>query len=184
MLQSGLDDGVKSFMTFFKNIGSKGWVALEEGSSKVEDATMSMAHSCSSSTCNECGKKHLHSVSSRGDGRWNRKDASLICHCGEKTVIEGNSYGVALGIRLGVKMVDATSSNGLLIEELKKVLAVVLEANDERLLKTCENQGVKQIFDVQKAVMGLQSWMKYLVGVVSVVFIMNMIIIAMLMGKA
>ncbi|WVZ12218.1 hypothetical protein V8G54_016748, partial [Vigna mungo] len=66
----------------------------------------------------------------------------------------------------------------------ENVSCEVLEANDERLVKTFENQGVKQIFDVQKAVMDLPSWMKYLVGVVSVVFIMNMIIIAMLMGRA
>ncbi|XP_014496655.1 uncharacterized protein LOC106758225 [Vigna radiata var. radiata] len=136
---------------------------------------------------------HLRSVSSRGDGGWNRKDAPLICHCGEKIVLRtakttknrGKQFWSCPRYKIG-------SENGGCnffrwctdwgIEE--SVSCEVLEANDERLLKTFENQGVKQIFDVQKTVMGLQSWMKYLVGVVSVVFIMNMIIIAMLMGRA
>ncbi|WVZ08356.1 hypothetical protein V8G54_021702 [Vigna mungo] len=155
----------------------KGFIGVEEGSSTVEDATMSMAHLCSSSTCNACGRKHFRSAaSSHGDGGWNKKYASLICHYGEKTVLRTAKTMKNRGKLWGVKMEDATSSSGLLIRELKKVLAV-------RLVKTFENQGVKQIFDVQKAVMGLQSWMKYLVVVVSVVFIMNMIIIAMLMGR-
>ncbi|WVZ06351.1 hypothetical protein V8G54_019697 [Vigna mungo] len=65
----------------------------------------------------------------------------------------------------------------------ESVSCELLEPNDERLVKTFENQSVKQIFDVQKAVTSLQSSMKYLVVVVSVVFIMNFIIIAMLMGR-
>ncbi|KOM57278.1 hypothetical protein LR48_Vigan11g031000 [Vigna angularis] len=47
---------------------------------------MSMGHLCSSSTCNECRKK-FRSVSSRRDEGWNKKDASLICHYGEKFVL-------------------------------------------------------------------------------------------------
>ncbi|XP_014523178.1 uncharacterized protein LOC106779566 [Vigna radiata var. radiata] len=146
---------------------------------------MSKAHSCSSSTCNDCRRKHLRSVSSRGD-------ALLICHCREKTVLRtaktiknrGKQFWGCTRYKLG-------SDNGCNffrwfsdwgVEE--SISCELLEANDERLVKTFEKQGVKQIFDVQKVVVGLESWMKYLVVVVSVLFIMNMIIIAMLMGRA
>ncbi|XP_014515595.1 uncharacterized protein LOC106773414 [Vigna radiata var. radiata] len=154
---------------------------------------MSMAHSCSSSTCNACGRKHFHSASSsHGDGGWNKKDASLICHCGEKSVLRtaktmknrGKLFWGCPRHKMGSEIGGWNFFKWFTdwgVEE--SVNCEVLEANDERLVKTFENQGVKQIFDMQKAVMGLQSWMKYLVVVVSVVFIMNMIIIAMLMGR-
>ncbi|KOM41632.1 hypothetical protein LR48_Vigan04g183000 [Vigna angularis] len=63
---------------------------------------MSMQYSCSSSTCNECRKK-FRSVSCRVD---DRKDASLICHCGEKSVLR------------------TAKTNGPVRGELTKVLAV------------------------------------------------------------
>ncbi|WVZ23788.1 hypothetical protein V8G54_002332 [Vigna mungo] len=142
-----------------------------------------MGHSCSSSTCNECGRKHLRSVSSRGDGGWNRNDGSVICHCGETCVLR---TAKALKNRCknfwGCPRYKVESENGgcnyfrwctdWRIEE--SVSCEVLEANDERLVKSFEN----------KAVMGVQSWMKFLVGVVSVVCVMNIVIIAMLMGRA
>ncbi|XP_014492310.1 uncharacterized protein LOC106754762 [Vigna radiata var. radiata] len=154
---------------------------------------MSLGHSYSSSTCNACRRKHFRSASSsQGDGGWNKKDASLICHCGEKSVLRTakttKNRGKLFWSCPGYKMRSENGGCNFFkwftdwgVEE--SVRCEVLEATDERLVKTFENQGVKQSFDVQKAVMGLQSWMKYLVVVVSVVFIMNMIIIAMLMGR-
>ncbi|WVZ16939.1 hypothetical protein V8G54_009921 [Vigna mungo] len=142
-----------------------------------------MAHSCSSSTCNACGKKHFRSTaSSHGCGGWNKKDAQLICHCGEKTVLRTAKTMKNRGkLFWGCPRYKMGSENGGCnffkwftdwgLEE--SVSCEVLEPN----------QSVKQIFDVQKAVMSLQSSMKYLVVVVSVVFIMNFIIIAMLMGR-
>ncbi|WVZ21086.1 hypothetical protein V8G54_008408 [Vigna mungo] len=144
---------------------------------------MSLGHSYCSSTCNACGRKHFRSASSsQGDGGWNKKDASLICHCGEKSVLRtAKTTKNREKLFWDCPRYKMGSENGgcnffkwftdLGVEE--SVSCEVLEAND----------GVKQSFDVQKAVMGLQSWMKYLVVVVSVVFIMNMIIIAMLMGR-
>ncbi|KOM49433.1 hypothetical protein LR48_Vigan08g026000 [Vigna angularis] len=152
---------------------------------------MSMGHSCSSSTCNECRRKHLWFVSSHGDGGWNRNEASLICHCGEKFVLRTAKTSVNQGKQLwGCPRYKVGSENGGCnyfiwcwgIEE--SVNCEVLEANDERLLKSFENESDKKIVGVQKVVMGLQRWMKFLVGVVSVLCVMNIIIFAMLMGMA
>ncbi|XP_047173967.1 uncharacterized protein LOC124841691 [Vigna umbellata] len=153
---------------------------------------MSMGHSCSSSTYNECGRKHLWSVSSRGDGGWNRKDGSLICHCGDKSVLRIAKTSKNRGKQFwGCPRYKVGSENGGCnyfrwlsdwgIQE--SVSCEVLEANDERLVKSFENESDKKIVGVQKAVMGLQSWIKFLVGVVSVLCVMNIIIIAMLMGR-
>ncbi|XP_014498328.1 uncharacterized protein LOC106759594 [Vigna radiata var. radiata] len=43
MLQSGLDDGVKSFMTFFKNIGSKGFILNKNSQSHASNSS-SLSH--------------------------------------------------------------------------------------------------------------------------------------------
>ncbi|WVZ23369.1 hypothetical protein V8G54_001913 [Vigna mungo] len=118
---------------------------------------MSMAYSCSSSTCNECGKKHLCFVSSRGDGGLNKKYASLVYYCREKTVLRTAKPTKNRGKQFrGCPRYKIGSENGGCnffkwfsdwgIEE--NVSCELLEANDERLLKTFENQGVKQIFDV------------------------------------
>ncbi|XP_014524572.1 uncharacterized protein LOC106780775 [Vigna radiata var. radiata] len=154
---------------------------------------MSMGHSCSSSTCNECGRKHLRSVSSRGDGGWNRKDASLICHCGKKTVLRtaktsknrGKKFWGCPRYKVGSENTGCNYFKWCTDwENEESVSCDVLEANDERLLKSFENEGDKKIVHVKKAVLALQSWMKFLVGVVSVLCAINMIIIAMLMGMA
>ncbi|XP_047158869.1 uncharacterized protein LOC124829411 [Vigna umbellata] len=39
MLQSGLDDGVKSFMTFFKDIGSKGFIFNKNSESHASNSS-------------------------------------------------------------------------------------------------------------------------------------------------
>ncbi|WVY98784.1 hypothetical protein V8G54_030935 [Vigna mungo] len=93
---------------------------------------MSMGHSCSSSTCNQCGRKHLHSVSCRGDGSWNRNDGSIICHCGESCVLRtaktvknrGKKFWGCRRYKVGSENGGSTTSDGALIGELKKVLAV------------------------------------------------------------
>ncbi|WVZ00588.1 hypothetical protein V8G54_026657 [Vigna mungo] len=144
---------------------------------------MLMGHSCSSSTCNECRRKHLRSVSSRGDGGWNRNEASLICHCGEKSVLRtaktsknrGKQFWGCPRYKVGSENVGCNYfrwCNDWGIEE--SVSCEVLEANDERLLKSFENESDKKIVGVQKIVMGLQS----------VLCVMNIIIFAMLMGRA
>ncbi|QCE11571.1 hypothetical protein DEO72_LG10g2804 [Vigna unguiculata] len=43
MLQSNLDDGVKSFMTFFKNIGSKGFILNKNSESHASNSS-SLSH--------------------------------------------------------------------------------------------------------------------------------------------
>ncbi|WVZ20791.1 hypothetical protein V8G54_008113 [Vigna mungo] len=117
----------------------------------------------------------MRSVSSRGD-------VSLICHCGEKTVLRtarttknrGKQFWgcprYKLGSENGCNFFRWFSDWG--VEE--SISCELLEAND----------GVKQMSDVEKAVVGLQREMKYLVVVVSVLFVMNTIIIAMMMGRA
>ncbi|WVZ16706.1 hypothetical protein V8G54_009688 [Vigna mungo] len=148
----------------------------KQGSAKAEEAKMSMGQSCSSSTCNKCGRKHLRSVSSRGDEGWNMNDGSLICHCRENCVLRTTK---TIKNR-GKKFWGCPRYKG--IEE--SVSCEVLEANDERLVKSFENESDKKIVSVQKVVMCVQSWMKFLVGVVSVLCVLNILIIAMLMGKA
>ncbi|KOM32471.1 hypothetical protein LR48_Vigan01g202700 [Vigna angularis] len=109
---------------------------------------MSMGYSYSSSTCNECGRKHLQSVSSRGDGGWNRNDALLICHCGKKFVLRIAKTSKNRDKQLwGCPRYKIGSENGGCnylrwfsdwgIEEI--VSCEVLEANDERLVKSFEN---------------------------------------------
>ncbi|XP_014503314.1 uncharacterized protein LOC106763661 [Vigna radiata var. radiata] len=146
---------------------------------------MSMAHSCSSSTCNDYRRKHMRSVSSRGD-------ASLICHCGENNVLRtarttknrGKQFWgcprYKLGSENGCNFFRWFSDWG--VEE--SISCELLEANDVRLVKSVEKQGVKQMSDVEKVVVGLQREMKYLVVVFSVLFVMNTIIIAMMMRRA
>ncbi|KOM56413.1 hypothetical protein LR48_Vigan10g230500, partial [Vigna angularis] len=122
-----------------------------------------------------------------------RNEASLICHCGEKSVLRTVKTSKNRGKQFwGCPRYKVRSKNGGCnyfkwcsdwgIEE--SVSCEVLEANDERLLKSFENESDKKIVGMQKVVMGLQRWMKFLVGVVSVLWVMNIIIFAMLMGRA
>ncbi|XP_014511758.1 uncharacterized protein LOC106770464 [Vigna radiata var. radiata] len=142
-----------------------------------------MGHSCSSSTCNECGRKHLRSISSRGDGSWNRNDGSIICHCGESCVLRTAKTVKNRGKKFwGCPRYKVGGENGGCnyfrwctdwgIEET--VSCEVLEAN-------VEIERDKRIASVQRALMGVQNWLKILVRVV---FVMNIVIIAMLMGRA
>ncbi|WVZ25720.1 hypothetical protein V8G54_004264 [Vigna mungo] len=127
---------------------------------------MSMAHSFSSSTCNACGKKHLRSAaSSHGDGGWNKKYAQLICHCGEKTVLRtaksmkkrGKMFWGCPRYKMGSENGGCNFFKWFTDSGLEEsVRCELLEPNDERLVKTFENQSVKQIFDVQKVVMSLK----------------------------
>ncbi|WVZ04152.1 hypothetical protein V8G54_024958 [Vigna mungo] len=95
----------------------EGWAALEvsrEGSSKAEDATMSMGYSVEQERC----------------------------------------------------FTDLPLWRENYVKDCENdVRCEMLEANDERLLKSFENEGDTKIVNVHKAVMALQSWMKFLVGV-------------------
>ncbi|WVZ25186.1 hypothetical protein V8G54_003730 [Vigna mungo] len=127
----------------------------------------------------------MRSVSSRGD-------ASLICHCGEKTVLRTARTTKNRGKQFwGCPRYKLGSENGCNFFRWfsdwgveQSISYELLEANDVRLVNTFKKQGVKQMSDVEKVVVGLQREMKYLVVVVSVLFVMNTIIIAMMMGRA
>ncbi|WVY89549.1 hypothetical protein V8G54_035063 [Vigna mungo] len=146
---------------------------------------MFMQHSSSSCTCNECRKQFR----SRGDGGWSRKDASLSCHFGEKCVLrtvkttknrEKQLWGCPK-YKVGTETVGCNYFKWFtdcVYDE--SVSCEVLKANDERLLKSFENESDKKIVG-RKAVMGLERWTKIVVGVVSVVCVMNIIVIAMLL---
>ncbi|WVZ16850.1 hypothetical protein V8G54_009832 [Vigna mungo] len=141
-------------------VGEEDWEACEfskEGSAIAEKEKMSMGHSCSSSTCNQCGRKHLHSVSCRGDGSWNRNDGLIICHCGESCVLRTAKTVKNRGKKFwGCPRYKVGSENGGCnyfrwctdwgIEE--SVSCEVLEANDERLVKGFENERDKKIASV------------------------------------
>ncbi|WVZ11318.1 hypothetical protein V8G54_015848 [Vigna mungo] len=153
---------------------------------------MSIQHSCSCSwsTCNDC-RKQLRSISSRGEGCWNRKEASPICYCGEKSVLRTAKTTKNRGKQFwSCPRYKGGGENGgcnyfrwlsdLGTEE--SVSCEILETNDVRLVKHVENE--RDFMRVQKAVMRVEKWMKILVGVVCIVFVMNMITIVMLMDRA
>ncbi|WVZ12057.1 hypothetical protein V8G54_016587 [Vigna mungo] len=152
---------------------------------------MSMQHSSSSCTCNEC-RKQIRCVSSRGDGGWSRKEVSLSCHCGEKCVLRtakttknlGKQFWGCPRYKLGSETVGCNYFRWLAdCGHDESVSCEVLEANDQRLVKSFENVEEKLVA-VQKAMMGLERWTKILVHVVSVVCVMNIIVIAMFLGRA
>ncbi|WVZ03246.1 hypothetical protein V8G54_024052 [Vigna mungo] len=152
---------------------------------------MSMQHSSSSCTCNEC-RKQFRCVSSRGDGGWSRKEASLSCHCGEKCVLrtakttknQGRQFWGCPRYKLGSETVGCNYFRWLAdYGHDESVSCEVLEANDQRLVKSFENESNNKIVE-RKAVMGVERWTKILVHVVSFLCVMNIIVIAMLLGRA
>ncbi|WVZ19092.1 hypothetical protein V8G54_006414 [Vigna mungo] len=153
---------------------------------------MSMQHSYSWSTCNDC-RKQFRSGSSRGDGGWTRKEASPICQCGEMSVLrtakttknQGKQFWICPrykggGENAGCNFFRWLSDFGT--EE--SASCELLETKDDRLMKTVENERDNNVVAVQKVVITLQKWIKMLVGVVFILCVINMIAVAMLMGRA
>ncbi|WVZ12309.1 hypothetical protein V8G54_016839, partial [Vigna mungo] len=123
----------------------------------------------------------------------NRKEASLICYCGDKFVLRTAKTTKNIGKQFwSCPRYKGGGENGgcnyfrwlsdLGTEE--SASCEILETNDVRLVKHVENERDNKIVVVQKAVMSVEKWMKILVGVVCIVFVMNMITVVMLMGRA
>ncbi|WVZ25133.1 hypothetical protein V8G54_003677 [Vigna mungo] len=167
-----------------------------------EGASMSMQHSCSWSTCNDC-RKQFCSMSSRGDGGWTRKEASPICHCGEMSVLRtakttknrGKQFwscprykggGENAGCNFFRWWSDFGTQESASCEllETNDVRVMKTFKNDDRLMKTIGNERDNNAVTVQKAVTTLEKWIKILVGVVFILCVINMIAVAMLMGRA
>ncbi|WVZ08958.1 hypothetical protein V8G54_022304 [Vigna mungo] len=152
---------------------------------------MSMQHSFSSCTCNEC-RKNFQCVSSRGDGGWSRNEASLSCHCGEKCVLRtakttknrGRQFWGCPRYKFGSETVGCNYFKWLgdcCHDE--NVSCEVLEANDQRLVKSFEMESDNKIVG-RNAEEKFVAVHKVVMGVESFLCVMNIIVIAMLLGRA
>ncbi|WVY98929.1 hypothetical protein V8G54_031080 [Vigna mungo] len=161
---------------------------------------MSMQHSSPSCSCNEC-LKQFRCVSSRGDGGWSKNEASLSCDCGEKCVLRtakttknrGRQFWGCPRYKLESETVGCNYFRWLAdCSHDESVSCEVLEANDQRLVKSFENESDIKILGrkvevkfvaMQKTVMGIERWTKILVHV-SFLCVLIIIVIAMLLGRA
>ncbi|WVZ14877.1 hypothetical protein V8G54_012443 [Vigna mungo] len=152
---------------------------------------MSMRYSSPSCSCNEC-RKQFRCVSSRGVGGWSRNEVSLSCDCGEKCVLRtakttknrGRQFWGCPRYKLGSETVGCNYFRWLAnCSHDESVSCEVLEANDQRLVKSFENESDIKILG-RKTVMGIERWTQILVHVVSFLCVLIIIVIAMLLGRA